>query len=1103
MGPTGDRGEMGPTGQKGDKGDASLTGSTGEMGPTGDRGEMGPTGQKGDKGDASLTGSTGEIGPTGSIGDTGAKGDTGEMGPTGDKGEIGATGSIGDTGEKGDTGEMGPTGDRGEIGATGSIGDTGEKGDTGEMGPTGDRGEIGATGSIGDTGAKGDTGEMGPTGDKGEIGATGSIGDTGEVGATGEKGEIGPTGERGEIGYTGAKGDKGDASLTGSTGDIGPTGYTGPKGDSGEATWTGATGAVGPTGPAGEGTGGGTYGNDVWLLNNLLGQPPAIQFGSTGPISKSTVIYIPWNYPTQNQVGWVANQWLPNITNFTASITSDGGVTGATGSYPIVSGQAASAWIRNNTSSTQYATLLAIQKNATTSAFVTLTPDPLGTAAPRYAYTYYDSTLSAALKSNSINTFSAYYSNPSTIGSFNSSSISFYGFLAGGAPSAPRSVTRSGGTSTSITITWSAPEYADIINTSEGTISSYDISYNTTGSAIRYNSGVAQSGTTNSISGLSTTLSSLYPDASYSIVVLATNNSGLKGPYSTLITGYSSFLVEPTALSSISLALTNSYSTSSTIYKVQDNTSLGSIPLIKGTTVTTNAFDTPIHRLANRGKLQGAGTLMTLSARLNSVDGPSVQYTGFPIPSVPSAATANNMTITPASISDYYASITAQDGFYLKSSNTITVSGGVSAGNGLNTLTAKQTFSDTTTATASTTFYSDNSATLTTGPTGAVNTLGILSTYFAKVSGVSILYGTPTMTIDASANNMGSYFYRSPLITYTYTNGSNTGTKSETNLAAVQSSDDINVDRFTTGNLSFKSSFILPTLANNTYSTSITIAATANNIFGSGTLTSKSMNVITDMPSYTLVYSTLSASIATLNANTPANGYRIWSAPSVSNNCPDLLYNGTSYLSIPYNNNWDITSTNQSGYNVTTELLISNGQFTTVRSAYLDYSGYLMNSGINYSGISATGYRFASFCWKLNASNTAYTNLSFTINSILTPTLTDSKLLLMNGVQAPIFYAFQDTSSPSYNDTTFNTVWINANSNTNGVSSGNFYDTNNKYGYYGGITSAAVTLSGSNATINAFIPAINPVKATIYLYLRIAVPMNTEIKFGSVSATIR
>jgi hypothetical protein len=746
---------------------------------------------------------------------------------------------------------------------------------------------------------------------------------------------------------------------------------------------------------------------------------------------------------------------------------------------------------------------LAIQKNATTSAFVTLTPDPLGIAASRYAYTYYDSTLSAALKSNSINTFSAYYSNPSTIGSFNSSSISFYGFLAGGAPSAPRSVTRSGGTSNSITITWSAPEYADTINTSEGTISSYDISYNTTGSAIRYNSGVAQSGTSNSISGLSTTLSSLYPDASYSIVVLATNNSGLKGPYSTLITGYSSFLVEPTALSSISLALTNSYSTSSTIYKVQDNTSLGSIPLIKGTTVTTNAFDTPIHRLANRGKLQGAGTLMTLSSRLNSVDGPSVGYTGFPIPSVPSAATANNMTITPASISDYYASITAQDGFYLKSFNTITVSGGVSAGNGLNTLTAKQTFSDTTTATASTTFYSDNSVTLTSAPTGAVNTLGILSTYFAKVSGVSILYGTPTMTIDASANNMGSYFYRSPLITYTYTNGSNTGTKTETNLDAVRTGD-INVDRFTTGNLSFNSSFVLPTLANNTYSTSITIAATANNIFGPGTLTSKSMNVITDMPSYTLVYSTLSANIATLTANNLAYGYRIWSAPSVTNNCPDLLYNGTtSYLSIPYDNSWNITSTNQSGYNVTTELLISNGQFTTVRSAYVDYSGYLMNSGINYSGISATGYRFASFCWKLNASNTAYTNLSFTINSILTPTLTDSKLLLMNGVQTPIFYAFQDTSSTSYNDTTFNTVWINANSNTNGVSSGNFYDTNNKYGYYGGITSAAVTLSGSNATINAFIPAINPVKATIYLYLRIAIPMTTDMKFGSVSATIR
>ena len=60
----------------------------------------------------------------------------------------------------------------------------------------------------------------------------------------------------------------------------------------------------------------------------------------------------------------------------------------------------------------------------------------------------------------------------------------------------------------------------------------------------------------------------------------------------------------------------------------------------------------------------------------------------------------------------------------------------------------------------------------------------------------------------------------------------------------------------------------------------------------------------------------------------------------------------------------------------------------------------------------------------------------------------------------------------------------------------------NKYGYYGGITSAAVTISGQNATINTYIPAINPVKSSVYLHLRIAVQMDKDIRFGSVSAKI-
>ena len=123
--------------------------------------------------------------------------------------------------------------------------------------------------------------------------------------------------------------------------------------------------------------------------------------------------------------------------------------------------------------------------------------------------------------------------------------------------------------------------------------------------------------------------------------------------------------------------------------------------------------------------------------------------------------------------------------------------------------------------------------------------------------------------------------------------------------------------------------------------------------------------------------------------------------------------------------------------------------------------------------------------------------------------------MAIRGVQLPIFYAFRDTTkSADYNDTnynasTFNTGWINANSNSNPVGSGNYFlytsPNDNRYGNLGGITSDAVVLSngGATATINAFIPAVNPVIVnTINLYLRIAVPMNADIRFGKASAKV-
>jgi hypothetical protein len=663
-------------------------------------------------------------------------------------------------------------------------------------------------------------------------------------------------------------------------------------------------------------------------------------------------------------------------------------------------------------------------------------------------------------------------------------------------------------TTGSINLTWIDPSYADILNTLEGSISSYDISYNTIGSAIRYLGMTGQNSTKGVTGTTSTTLSGLYPDASYSIVILATNNSGMTGPYSTTVTGYSSNLPEPAVLTTISLNTDSYANPQNNIYRISgvNGAAIGStVPLIKGSSsITTSSFDAPIHRLANRGNLQGptGATLMTLSATLNGQTGPSVAYKGFGNTAPTTSPAVNFTTITPSSVSDYHTVAGAQ-GFYLKSANSITVSaGGLTAGPTLNTLTAVQSFSTgQTTAGASTTFYYD--APIASGPTGSVNNVTVPPTSFSKVSGLSVLWGTPTITADTSANNMGSHFYRTPLISYKYTVNNAIGTFAENNLINVKSSD-YNATKLTNGTLNFSSPIPISASLAGIYSKSIVVDASANNLFGGAVLQSKTVNVITDGPSRAIAYGV--TGIPTLVANTSAPGFRIWSAPDVSNNCPDMLYNGSSYYTIPHDNLGNLTSADPTGCGK--ELLLSNGLFSTptmVPSAYIDYSGYVGNAGINYSGItSSSGYRFASFCWKLTPSASAYTGLSFTINSIYNGALTGdgSRLLLMNTVKIPIFYAFQDTTTSAYSETTFNTVWINANSNTSLATLAKMIPVNT-YGNLGGITSAAVTINGAyDATLNVFIPTVSPVKDSIYLYLRIAVPMNADIRFGGVSAKI-
>jgi hypothetical protein len=272
------------------------------------------------------------------------------------------------------------------------------------------------------------------------------------------------------------------------------------------------------------------------------------------------------------------------------------------------------------------------------------------------------------------------------------------------------------------------------------------------------------------------------------------------------------------------------------------------------------------------------------------------------------------------------------------------------------------------------------------------------------------------------------------------------------------------------------------------------------------------------------------SSIPILTPAIPTIGRRIWSAPAVSNYCPDLSYNGVLFYNYLYDNSWDITSTNQTSvngptgmnYNTSTELLIKNGLFTTAASSYVDYSTTLGNAGINYSGVDRSGvdrsgYRFVTFCWRLQ-SRKDYSGLTFTFNSInnLTPQSSGGKTIFSintlptDGAKDKIrlYYAIQDALNPGGNDTEkYNTVWVNGNAATTANGTNVTYNPTNANLRYGAVNSLLSSISPTNSFTTDVIVFLQPQALSTnstYLYLRVCIPMwVADVQFGSVSATIR
>jgi hypothetical protein len=383
-----------------------------------------------------------------------------------------------------------------------------------------------------------------------------------------------------------------------------------------------------------------------------------------------------------------------------------------------------------------------------------------------------------------------------------------------------------------------------------------------------------------------------------------------------------------------------------------------------------------------------------------------------------------------------------------------------------------------------------------------------------SVSGIRIIYGSVAVTANTVAENVGKYFYNKDNILTYMPSGSESGL---TNITAGKTVTFLNSSvTFSNNSLTYSSS---------NFATSISMSVRAYNPIGiaSSAVSSAPVSAIYDHPSY-VVFNDTNKYKATIqlvgNGLENIIGCRIWSGVSAGNTPLRVTALPPAYSaqSIIYDNIWNITSVNNgivSGVTIdaTEELQFANGAYRskgTGTTSYLNYSTYLNNT-LNYSTISGTGYRFATFCWKYNQRNDPYTLLSFAVNGISATVLTPNATPTVAGQPLYFYYRIEDKDSfATFQAGNATSLWVDANSLQNTLAGANYFVLTQP-AYVGGRV-----LGGKNAALsNTFADGtltmnVNQAKnvfnvatgKNIYLYLRVALPMSVDVDFTHITCSM-
>ena len=827
--------------------------------------------------------------------------------------------------------------------------------------------------------------------------------------------------------------------------------------------------------------------SDPWIQKYFIDAPPCIVFQKA--TATSTEISVPWLYPSQMPIGLICS-WIPVINSFSSVVTID--ISGILTTIPLLT-DVSKNYIDYHDGKPYITGIILSSMPGTNAIELRTFPDDIS---PRSAYVYHNTDLKR-LVDNSNNILRAWYSNcnPKPC----KSPIYLPKFSVPGPPGPPIMISLIFSTPTSGKLTYDPPIYVDITDPySKLLIIKYTLTYDSSGSPYRYYGPIPYPfNTLNNATQLTYDALDIYPDSLYRFTATATNTANLTGAASD-ISGFCIPLLPIPPLSG-TIPFPDRYYTNGTSTRITGNVVVTRLVNIT-TSWISSSFPAPIHNQSQRGNLQPLIIISTEDLKIQNnnitTNGPSIDLGGFPVYSV-APVTANNMQLS-IDITDSY-NVFAQDGFYLQANNIVELKTPIFVASPNDyTVTISQTRS----------FIGSKVFTYQYDlPPPPPEISGITFKFdsgveFKPVSGVNVIYGTPNFIVNVVTKNMGNYYYSSPLLDYTNAIAGSWSPSTETDLTNVKPGSIVG-GAFVNPVVIERTIQIVTDLVN-TYKNEFTLSVKANNVATSTVpFVATPIKAIVDGPSKKLVYDTYPQSIPSLTNGATVIGLRIQSGTAGGANVPPFTQaGGQTWASTAYNNSADITSLQ--------ELQISNGQFTTPGTqaySYMDYTTYKYSdtsfNTVNYSLISTSGFRYASFAWRVPPAPTlSYINLSFTITSA-TPITIINNLACVGGTPIQFYYRHENAASPNpTNLGSLTSAWINGNY-TNGTqtTSGNYYlplaytSTPNW-----GLT--RVTQSGSNTTLIVQITPLRIQSGTFNIYARIGIPMNVPVSFSVVSATL-